>query len=73
MALSKNGFDVTVVQKGEQYIVSGKDAVALHTKMIHEGARDLVIGELKDGSFTLQKVNAAAAGYSEPKTQATAG
>lgn len=54
---SKN-FDLTVVQKGDIYVVSGDGAVALYHKlqMIPHGARTLAIGPLKNGTFTLRKI-----------------
>lgn len=59
MAAVKIGsFDLDFTQAGDEYVVSGKDAGALHTKMqeIPEEANEYIIGDLKeDGTFTLQK------------------
>jgi hypothetical protein len=59
MSISKgSSFDVTIVQQGDTYIVSGKDAGALHAKIatLPPASRNLVVGPLTDGTFTLQKI-----------------
>jgi hypothetical protein len=55
-------FDITVTQQGEIYTVSGKDAPKLHAKLqtVPEEAKNLKVGEMKDGAFTLEKMAAAA-------------
>jgi hypothetical protein len=53
-----SSLDIAVVQAGAgMYTVSGKDAPVLHAKLqeLPEGARDLIVGDLKEGSFTLKK------------------
>ena len=52
-----NSFDIIVTQVGDIYTVSGKDAVSLYTKLqqMPPGAKNLEVGKLKDGAFTLRK------------------
>ena len=54
----KAGFDITVVQVGEEYIVSGADASALHEKIVSvpPEAQNLIVGPLQDGKFSLRKI-----------------
>ncbi len=51
-------FDITVIQRGDIYMVSGKSAQALYEKLqqIPPEAQTLEVGELKKGSFTLRKL-----------------
>jgi hypothetical protein len=50
-------YDITVTQKGSQYVVSGKDAPALHAKIsgLPPDAKDLEVGALENGTFILRK------------------
>jgi hypothetical protein len=53
-----SSLDIAVVQAGAGlYKVMGKDAPVLYAKLqeLPEGARDLIVGELQDGTFTLKK------------------
>ena len=56
-------YDLTITQTDGVYVVSGKDAGALHEKMqdLPDDAKDLIIGDIDAGQFTLQKRNGAAA------------
>lgn len=58
VTFGKETFDITVTQLGTVYTVSGPGAAALHAKMqeIPPEARNLKVGELKDGAFTLEKI-----------------
>lgn len=71
-----SSLDIAVTQSGSNglYTVSGKDAPTLYDKLkqVPENVRDLVVGELKDGTFTLEKVNASYADNA-PTSTATAG
>ncbi len=51
-------FDITVIQRGDVYTVSGKSAMALYEKLqqIPPEAQTLEVGELKKGGFTLRKL-----------------
>ncbi|MFW0777956.1 MAG: hypothetical protein ACN2B6_09605 [Rickettsiales bacterium] len=56
-------YDLTITQNDGVYVVSGKDAEALHEKMqgLPEDAQDLIVGDIDAGQFTLQKRDGAAA------------
>ncbi len=53
----KKGFDITVVQVGDEYIVSGADAAALYEKIVSvpAEAQNLIVGPLEQGKFSLRK------------------
>jgi len=61
---------VTRMDLNGMYSVSGKDAPAFHAKLkqLPREVSDLVVGDLANGSFTLQKPSAGSA----PKTTAKA-
>lgn len=67
-------YDVQIVQQGDIYSVSGKDAQLLHAKLqsVPAESRALEVGALDNGTFTLKKITAGGA-YSEPTTTAKAG
>lgn len=71
--LSSAAFDITVIQKGDTYVVSGKDALALHAKLLAlpPDTRNLIIGEVKNGAFTLQK--APVSSQAQPQAASAAG
>lgn len=87
--LETSSMDITVeLQADGSYAVYGRDAAALYEKMrqIPAEARDVDMGELKDGMFTftllydvpeMQKkikiLEASARGYNAPTTIAIAG
>lgn len=64
MPSSSNPFEVTIIQKGDSYHVSGRDAAALHAKMasLPVDAQNLIVGPLQNGMFTLQKMQAKQTG-----------
>lgn len=67
-----SSFDIVVARLDLDglYMVSGKDAAVFHAKLmeIPKEAQDLIIGELKDGKFTLKKSSASG---NAPTTTAT--
>ena len=68
-----SSFDITVTKMdlNGHYKVSGKDAAVFYAKLkqIPTEVGDLILGELKDGTFTMQKIDSDSAPTTTAKAE----